>query len=419
MISLKRLSSVVNLGLRSCTLVFRFLLSFYVIKYLGYEATGIYGLAVGAVGIVPAMIGWGLNNLVAREIVGVSPGMSASRIVTRLLVTFASLAALTIVGLAAALISGYHISTMYVLIAILVWFETFALDVHLPLIGLEKAMEANVLVFIRSALWVPFAIGLGIIFPTLRNLDAVFLIWIASHCVAIGVLLYLSRRLPLRQIVREPIRVAWLKDKFRKGRMIYLSDLGIVGLIYADRYVVSFMLGLTLTGVYSFYWSLANALQTLVGTAVVQVALPVFVRAYRSGSRSGWYATMRREVIKTAVLTPLLGAGIFIGAEVIINFMSMNELKENRLLFILMLAAAVVRSCSDLLNVGLISTGADKLYVNINIGGLFLSLMCTAIGSLAFGLQGVGIASLITAMLLLAMRVFYLVRWSRQNALLA
>ena len=58
---LKRFNSLFNLGLRGSSLVFRFLLSFYIIKYLGLEASGIYGLALGAVGIAPALLGWGLS----------------------------------------------------------------------------------------------------------------------------------------------------------------------------------------------------------------------------------------------------------------------------------------------------------------------------------------------------------------------
>jgi len=416
---LKRFSGLFNFGLRASTLAFRFLLSFYIIKYIGLEATGIYGLAVGAVGIVPALIGWGLNNLLSREIVGGGAVAAGPRIKTRLLVTGVSLVAFTVIVLAGALWQGVALSSLYLLILLLVWFETLALDLHMPLIGLEKAVEANLLVFIRSALWVPVAMGLGVVFPALRNLEMVFWMWIASHVLALVMLWYFSRRLHIRGILSAPIEWGWLKDKLRKGRAIYVSDLGIVGLIYADRYVVGLILGLTLTGIYSFYWSLANALQTLVATAVVQTALPILVRSYREGSRDGWYRVMKREMIKTALLTPALAIGIMIGSEVLIYMMGMSNLSEHRLLFSLMLAAAVIRCCSDLLNVGLISAQADKLYVYYNIAGVFISLGLMALGSYLWGLDGAGIASLITAVLLLAMRVYGLRYWIRKDKLLS
>jgi len=72
-----------------------------------------------------------------------------------------------------------------------------------------------------------------------------------------------------------------------------------------------------------------------------------------------------------------------------------------------------------LLSVGLISAQADKLYVYYNIAGVFISLGLMALGSYLWGLDGAGIASLITAVLLLAMRVYGLRHWIRKDKLLS
>jgi hypothetical protein len=163
---LRRLRSMSNLGLRASTLVFRFLLTFYIVKYLGYEAAGIYGLTLGAVGIMPALIGWGLNYFVSRDAVGVPVVEAASKIKTRLVVTTMSLAAATVLSVILAFATGYQLTPIYILIIVLVWLETYALDLHVPMIAMEMALQANILVFIRSALWVPVIVVLGVAQPS-------------------------------------------------------------------------------------------------------------------------------------------------------------------------------------------------------------------------------------------------------------
>jgi hypothetical protein len=121
---------------------------------------------------------------------------------------------------------------------------------------------------------------------------------------------------------------------------------------------------------------------------------------------------LRKQFIKTAIVTPILGICIFVCSQIIIiHFMSMKELGEHNLLFIMLLLAAVIRCCSDLLNIGLISAGADARYVSINVSGVFVSLLFAAVGSVTLGLDGVGYGSLVAAILLLLARILALKTW--------
>ncbi|KQR73272.1 hypothetical protein ASG03_00070 [Rhizobium sp. Leaf341] len=408
------MSGLVNLAFRGSTLVFRFLLSFYIIKYLGFEATGIYGLALGAIGILPAMLGWGLNYLVSREVIGKDPAFAAAIVKNRLFVTTATLIVSTILGLIVAYAMGYQITFLYGLIIALIWLETYGLDIHLPLIGQSMATEANLLVFVRSALWVPIVVGLGLAFPVFRTLEAVFIGWIASYVLAAALLAYLLRTWPLRQTAATPVDFRWIQERLRHSWHIYISDLSIVGLMYADRYIVNYMLTLTLTGVYTFFWSLTNALQTLMQTAVIQLALPILFQARHKGSIAEWKRVFRKQIIKTAVIATVLAAGVLGGSEFLIRFLSMSEISEHRGLFILLLLAAIVRSCSDLLNVGLTSLNKDSHYASINMFGVCLSVTMTAAMISWLGFNGTGVAALITAVVVTGIRGAYLLTFSRQ-----
>ena len=400
--------SMVNLSIRGLTLLLRFALGFYIVSFLGLKAAGIYGLAIGAVGMAPAILGWGLNYHVARDVIGAAPDVGAPLVKSRLSVTLGSLIAMTIVALPLILTSGADLRLLYLLILILVWLETIALDLYMPMIGWEMVVQANIMVFIRSAAWIPIVTALAFWHPLFRSLEAIFVAWICSHFFAFALLPYFLRQWPVREALKSSISLQWARRRITRFWYIYLSDVSIVGLIYVDRYIVSVFLGLAATGIYSFYWSITNALQTLMMTAVVQVALPRMVKAFRSGDPDRWRIELRHQTIKTLIMATVLGVAVFILTEAIIYFGPEGRFPVARGLFTLLLLASIIRCSSDLMNVGITSSGNDKRYAFTNLVGVFLSIALAALGLHLFGLIGVGLSSLLTSIILLSIRFAYL-----------
>src|SRR6202012_2051594 len=125
---------------------------------------------------------------------------------------------------------------------------------------------ANSIIFIRTAAWVfPFS-ALCLFIPGLRQFNVMLVFWVGGLAGSMILLSWRLRRWPWREILSRPFAVQRLVGHFRKAWLIYCSDLGLVSLQYVDRFVVNALLGLSVTGVYTFYWSLANAAQVLVYT---------------------------------------------------------------------------------------------------------------------------------------------------------
>ncbi|PCD01729.1 hypothetical protein COC42_16590 [Sphingomonas spermidinifaciens] len=399
-----------NLMLRALTLGFRFGLSFYIVAFLGLEAAGIYGLAAGAVGVAPAAIGWGLNYFTAREVVGRTPDKVVALVKSRLFVTLVSLT-LGSLGLAAfGLATGNFTDPIFLLILVLLWLETIALDLYLPLIGLELATQANVIVFVRSAVWVPVIIVLGIYVPALRTLEALFVAWIVCHLLSLVLMGFFLRRWPVMAELNAPIDRNWIAARLRQSWYIYFSDLGIVGLAFLDRYIVNWILGIGATGVYTFYWSIANALQTMMQTAVVQLALPRLLKSFREPTLDNWQRALRGEIVKTGILATSLAAAIFVAVEIVIRFDPGGRFPHYTGLLALMMIAAVARAGSDLLNTTITSTGRDRYYAITNVAGVAMTLGFGIFFISEFGLIGSGLSALVTATLLVIARAAYVRR---------
>ena len=397
-----------NMALRGSTLFLRFALSFYIVSQLGLASAGVYGLAIGAIGIVPATVGWGLNYFVSREVVGHTPATAAPLIRDSLIITFASLLAGTLIAVPVLIWQTGEITQTQVLILILLWLETLALDIYMPMIGLELALFANVLVFVRSALWIPIVVGIGFAVPALKTLDMIFIGWILSHLLAIGMLFVYLRRWPMKAGLREEKKLSVLVNRARRAWYIYFSDLGIVGLGYADRFILNALLGLVATGIYSFYFSITNALQTLISTAVVQLALPRMVRAFRGGDPAEWQAELRRQMIKTLTFAAVFSVGIFLATELIFYFAPPGRFPVFRVLLAIMLLAATIRSGSDLLNVSITSMGRDRMYAVNNVAGVIVAIAFGTGFMYFFGLIGAGLSAAATASTLFIVRLVYL-----------
>lgn len=86
----------------------------------------------------------------------------------------------------------------------------------------------------------------------------------------------------------------------------------------------------------------------------------------------------------------------------------MSDMRTHYVLFCLLLLAAIVRSCSDLLSIGLTSLNRDRSYALMNVSGMVLSVTFAYLGIRFFGLDGAGFGALLTAIVLSIARAILL-----------
>lgn len=376
----------------------------YLAHFMGIAEVGLFGLIQGAAGLAPIVLGWGVTYFLGREIVG-RPELEAGRIVRdRLLLTVASLtAAGAIIG--ALLLAGV-IATPGALfwIAAILFLEAIAFDIHIALISVGKPLVANFLLFVRSGLWVVPAAGLGILFPALRSLDFVLLCWLGALIVNFLSLFLFVRGWPLGEIARSPVDASWVVLRIRRAWLIYINDLGLVGMTYLDRYIVNSVLDLRATGLFVLHWSIANAIHVLVTAAAVQVSLPLLVTAFKEGGDRQWKIVLRGIALRVLAAGVPLALLAYLAAVYCLPLVLAADSPIDGALLSWMLFATVIRLLSDALNYGMYSRGLDRSLALVNIGSALSSVALSLVFIHLFGLVGVGIAMTLTSTLLLAAR---------------
>jgi O-antigen/teichoic acid export membrane protein len=396
------LLSLMNMAIRGFSFVARFALSLYIARYLGLSDIGRFGIILGAVGFMPSLLGLGLNYFLSRDIIDVAPFIAGCAIRDRLAITLVMCCGVSLAWLAARR-CGYFgdVPAIAVLITIL---EVFALDIHMSLIGLRQAIRAGALICVRTSSWVFFFIGISYTYPQLRHLDFALSLWLVALCLNYLLTFMYFSQFPLKKILTTKVDITHVMTNIKNGNLIYASDISIAGAMYADRFVINHCEGLVVTGIYIFFWSIANAAQVLISSSISQVALPRLVSAYKNHGVAAWRKALVSEATKVVIAGLCLSIFAFIGIKFLAPYIHHDGLFRNLSLFLLMLVASIIRMVSDIVNYGLYSRGQDRAFALTNIAGFAISPFLTFILLTEIGLIGVGLSMFVIAVGLLTVR---------------
>ncbi len=406
-----------NLGLRGLGLVGRLGLAIFLVRFFPLADVGSFGLIAGVVGMAPAILGWGLNYFLGRAIVDVPLAQAMMQMRRRLLITLVTVSVAAAVALVGCGLTGVPLLPLVLPTMLLVLLECIAFDVQMSLIALRMSLAANLVLFVRSAAWVFPAALAAFLHTELRTLPFMLWSWLAGvgACYAILGVMAWRARFPFRAQANE--KQEWIHDWVRRGGwLIYLNDIGIVGLLYFDRYIVTHFLGLEVAGAFTSYWSVANAVHILIFTGWLQPSLPHLVSALRRGDEADW----RRQLVRLARVIAGVGLSLSLLLFAVVVWglpaVGVNRLQGYSALFALMLVGTVVRLLADLLHQAMYTRSLDRPLAIINIAGIAITVAVSAGCIAAFGLMGAGIATLLTPVLLLLMRAATLARWRAPRA---
>lgn len=395
-------SSGAILLIRLATLALRLALTVWIAGVLGLADLGRYGLIAGLTALVPAMVGMGFNFHLCRDIVGGEAAERMAMIRDRMRWTCAVIVVASgVAAIAWWLGSGAPPRTFWLALALL-WAEALAMDAYLALTALRANVLANIGVALRTAAWVPFAIGLGWAVPAWRGLDMVLACWIAGHLAHFAVLAWWLRRRGLAARWRADPPTHWPRRTLPRALAIWPSDIALALVAFGDRFVLAAFVGDGALGLFVFYWTFANMIPTLLQSALVTPALPRLIAAHGS-ERERWRADVRRLGAIVAVIAGVAAAAL-LAAIRIGHALAPATIPWQPGIAALVFAAVLVRYAGDVLSTVLNSAGAVRAYAGLNLAFAAALLPAVAVGAAAGDVGGAALASLATGLVLAALK---------------
>lgn len=404
-----RFANVLNMLLRLGSLAAKLIFTLYIGRYLGLAEMGAYGLITAYVAVLITLLGVRFDYVASRDIVDETP-LGIARIIKDQNVFYGLnyLAIILVAVLALAAVHGAH-ADIILFVCLLSIMESLASITSGNLVSLKQPILANILFFIRAALWVFPVLALGIASPAFRTVQTILFCWMLGVIASLVLTFIAWRHLPWRQALRTPVDWAWIRAGVMKCFPIWLGVIGITVATYVDRFVVQHYLGLDYVGVASFYGSFVLAIQALLQSGVFAFSYPRLISYHRRDDHPMFRNEAWRMTAQAMLFAGIVSVGIGMAVPILGNLFHRPEFTANAVTLWLMLFGNWLRSATEGLYYVLYARHQDRL---VWIGGLLMlipALGCNLVLVPLLGFQGIGYSCIFTGIFLCVWRLWSVV----------
>ena len=303
-----KVQAVFLMGIRGISLVAKFILTLFIARYMGFEDLGLYGLIIATGFMIPAITGLGIAYIKVRESVTASQ-YDIVKMIYEIGRYYKWLyIGLMVITVCVGLIEGH--TALALLILGVVFFEHINSDLYTLLLNLSKPLLANVLHFIRSAVWIFVFIVFAFFIPELREIEVLAFAWMVGGALAFVGFFLSTKDWPWSGYssdkVKEQALIPWVKSEFKESKVVYKNHLTDATVYNFNQYIITFFLGIELAGVYVYFNQIITAMCNLIRTGIIFNARPKIVRAIKDGQEEA-LTIFKKCRINTMVLTAAMG----------------------------------------------------------------------------------------------------------------
>jgi O-antigen/teichoic acid export membrane protein len=388
-------SAAANAGLRAITLASKFLLIVALARFLPPSEVGTYGLMVSAVAFTVFAIGLEYHYYTLRALINAPTGQQPPILRDQAALHFAAAAViLPLLALAFMLFDWTPIPA-----SVIGWFyglvvvELATTEAGIALVGLSKPLAANLVLFIRSGIWVYAVVILFLVEPSARGVTQVFAAWAFGAIASVAVAAFNMRGLGWRAALARGIDWRAPFRGIRVAAPFVLTTGASLGLLFFDRFVIEAYQGLALVGVYVLFGSITTALHTLVNTGVSLVRMPRLVSTYRDRDLGRFQRELRviaqLTVVGVLVLVPTLALGIV----PTVGILDQALYRQFLPIFYALLVAAAIRCVADIPLYALYAQHRDMALLGANLTAFSVSVALNLLLVPLIGLAGAAIAA--------------------------
>lgn len=362
----------VNIVLRGMTLISKFVLIFFLAKFLQSSEVGLYGLLSATIGYALYVVGFEFYNFSTREMIGESPklwlGMIRDQLVLYLILYFVFLPFALFVFFNGWLPWAYIF--WFLVLALL---EHIAQELNRILVATSEQLLASCVLFLRSGAWCLVVVAVMWADPAVRKLEFALTGWVVGCFFAC--LIAIRKILSFDKVsLSHPINWTWIRRGVRAAIPLLIASLAMRGIFTIDRYWVESISSLSVLGAYVLFVGMASAVLSFLDAGVVVFFYPKLVSSAKGDQIVFFKKHMWSLTINIIGVTAFLVLACFGVSGYVLRWLNNPVYAENVFILYWLLLAVTIYSLSMIPHLGLYAFGYDKTISYSQLTGFFVFL---------------------------------------------
>ncbi|MFJ1338371.1 lipopolysaccharide biosynthesis protein [Pseudomonas caricapapayae] len=368
---------LLNISLRASTLLGKFLLIFFLARFLAPGDLGLYGLLTATVGYALYAVGLDFYTYTTRELLkhkrAVWGGYLKAHAVL-CLVLYAILAPVALLLFYAGWMPWVLLPWFFGLLVL----EHVNQEVGRILIAIGRPMIASISLFFRSGLWAVLITVLMFVNPQWRTLEHVFQAWALGATVGLSIGIWCLCRLDIGQW-RNAIDWAWVRRGVTVALPFVFATLALRGLFTLDRYWFQALVDLETLGAYVLFGGISGALLSFLDAGVFAFIYPALIKSYQVQDQRAFVTGMRKLLVQTVVLSFGFVLCALIAINPLLSWLDKPLYLAQLHLFPWILAGAVLYSLGMIPHYALYAQSQDKPIIRSHFISLAIFILATAV----------------------------------------
>lgn len=366
---------IINIFMRGVTLFAKFLLIFFLARFLKPHELGLYGLLAAAIGYSLYFLGLDFYAYTAREIVkhdrdfwgGVLKNQCAL-----ILVLYCVVLPLLLLIFACGKLPWWSACWFFALLVL----EHLNQEISRLLIAVSEPLFASVALFFRQGAWVLLLVPMMYVDLGMRSLTAVLVAWSIGGGIALSLSAWrlTSMRMGGWSL---PVNWSWIVKGVRVALPLLVATLAIRALFTIDRYWLESLAGLEVLGAYVLFMSIATAMGAFLEAGVFVFVYPGLIAAFQKEEPANFMLGMRKLCIQTVSL--IVGFCILALLLIIplLNWLDRPLYREHIWVFPWVLLAIVLYNLGMVPHYALYAQRLDRVIIQSHIMALLFFVLVT------------------------------------------
>ena len=398
---------ITNIALRGLTLASKFVLLLFIARYMTTEEMGIFGLMNVTIAIALFFLGLDFYVYNTREILAHEPSRQVAMIRDQLV--FHGLIYLVILPLLLSvfflkIISWQYVGWFYLLLVM----EHLSQESYRLLTTFSRPFMANLVLFIRSGIWVYVIVAAGVLSKKIGGLTVIWGAWSVGVGLSLILAAYALRKLPWGELRHANVDWNWIRQGTKVALPFFVATLALMGVQYADRYYLEFFHGEKAVGIYTFFVSIANVVPIFIFSGSTMILYPAILSAFQRKEYRRYRHLMKKLTLAVTAGSALLSIIFAFAIYPILKLTDKDVYQDNLSIFWITLAGAVVFALSHIPHYALYARRMDRAIVRSTFIALIVSLAANTILVPRYGLRGAALATLSAMIALLLGKVIML-----------